>query len=641
MTALIGDGAWNPTRVSLFKEFFFSFLDSVTISSKERGQIKLGDNIYNSQKIFYNKVWECLENDIHDLKVGKARQLGLSSATRPLSTAWMGCFPGMQYAMVYDTDPHKEEARVEIESIIDSLPKKLKFPRIVRSNRSMIQLSNGSVMRLLSAGVRKTNSGGTLGRSSGINGLHCSEMCSWDNTQGVQALKASLAETYQDRLYIWESTARGFNQWYEMWEEAKADDLNQQTLFLGWFHKEAYMIPQGTRLFERYGTSPHTEDERKRIALVKKKYDWDITPEQLAWWRRKVDPTREREADEKEDGLITQDFPWDEDEMFQSTGSTFFNADKLTEASKQAANFKFKPYKFWPGATFIDCEIAPVKTYRETDVKIFEEAQPDSVYIVAGDPAYGYTDTNDRAACQVLKCYADKIEQVAEAASPNWHPEQFAYLMLTMVGYYGMEGQNEIQFVLEKQGGGEATLMAVKSARKLIENGYLKDRAREHGLQNLFTNFRNYIYKRADSMSEGNTLQYQTTVANKVPLMERFRDFVHNGTLLVRSYDTLAEMKSIAREGNVIKAEGSKKDDRAVSLALACRAWEDRVRPKMIIGRRTKDAWEAQKSLSPKARVDLFTEFQLSTIFDRKAAERRVNQHMVVNRMYRDGWRHR
>lgn len=1015
--SLIGDGAWGPQKVSIFKDFFYNFLDSVTISSKEKGKIKLGDHIYRSQKIVLDGIFTGLENDIHDNKIGKARQLGISSIIRPLKIAWLGAFSGMQGALVYDTDPHKDEARIEIENIINSLPKSAKFPKIKRANRSMIELANGSNMRLLSAGVRKTSSGGTLGRSSGINLVHGSEMClapespvilsdgriikikdivvgdwtlthagypgqvvnviarknekpmvrirpwmgepilctadhkivtqrgkveardlrltdklvmpvrritsekthdylpqtpprkqnggavsagsgakveftedfgfaigyylaegsityqgrgeeyktmpsgviftrhkdeksyadraigallafttgkrtvtnprgtqtaqehiygsclarwikgnfgadqdkfipddvfrwgvpfcrgliagllcgdgskqtnpkepnkvsltttrgsiatqsrdlvasigigwasircrpageyygrnckeswvvawggtpaislrslmglpnirpsndraqkyqislgtvyinikgieaaedcdvvyditvdhpnhtfrtpsmsvsncSWQNVEGVQALKASLAESYQERLYTWESTARGFNQWYEMVEEAKRDDLNQQFIFVGWWGKEDYAIPEGTRLFERYGTSELTADERKRIKLVKDKYGWEVTREQIAWWRRKVDPTREREADEKEDGLLTQDYPWDEDEMFQSTGSTFFNAEKLTEISKKASDFSFRPFKFWPGHTFLDCEIDKVKTYRETDVKIFEDPEPESIYVIAGDPAYGYDTTNDRASCQVLKCYADCVEQVAEACSPLWHPKQFAHLMLTLVGHYGLGGQNEIQFMLELQGGGEATLMEIQTVRKLVTNSYLSDKARESGLQNLFVNFRNYVQKSPNSMNDGNLYQWKTTVANKVPLLERLRDVTHDGTLLIRSYDTLGEMKSVAREGNVIKAEGSKKDDRVMSLALGVRAWEDRIRPKMIAGRRTRQAFQAAQTMSPKARHDLFTEFQLNSIIDRKTAERRMMEQMAARRQWREGWKSR
>lgn len=639
--SLMVEGAWNPEKVRVFKDFYFNMLDKVVIASKDNGLLNLGQNIFTSQKIFYNDLWDGLENDIHWFFCAKARQLGISSATRPLTLGWCGAFEGTQGALVYDTDPHKEEARMELEFIIDHFPKSVKFPRVVKSNRNMIQLSNGSNIRLLSAGVRKTSSGGTLGRSSGIGLLHASELCSFANPEGWQALLASLSEWNTNRLFICESTARGFNQWYEMWEEAKSDPINKKTTFIGWWAKETYSLPVGSRLYEHYASTPISNDEAKRIAQVKELYGWEITMSQLAWFRRKVDPGRTKEADEREDGLITQDFPWTEEEMFQSTGSTFFNAEKLTTFSKNASEYKFKPFKFWPGHTFLDSEIDKVKTYRETDVKIFEEPEPESVYVIAGDPAYGYNDTNDRASCQVLKCYADCAEQVAEASSPNWHPKQFAHLMLTMVGYYGMGGQNEIQFMLELQGGGEATLMEIQTVRKLVTNSYLSDKARESGIQNLFVNFRNYMQKNPTTMSDGHLIGWKTTVANKVPLMERLRDVVHDGTLLVRSYDTLAEMKSVAREGNVIKAEGSKKDDRVVSLALGVRAWEDRIRPKMMAGRRTKVAFDAAKSQSPVARRDLFTQFMVNSITDRKEAERRLQNAQMRKMQYRNSWRNR
>ncbi|KKL07408.1 hypothetical protein LCGC14_2586320, partial [marine sediment metagenome] len=468
------------------------FLDHVTINSKETGgNTQLAECLYESQKFFYEEIFSGLENDIHDFKIGKARQLGISVACRPLMLFWIGWHPGMQGAMVYDTGEHKDEARGEIEWVIDNLPKHIRFPKKISCNRNMLKLDNGSNIRFMSAGVKKSRAAGTLGRSSGINLVHASEMCSWENQEGISAFTNSLAENFPDRLYIWESTARGFNEWFNMWSEAQNDTTHQKAIFIGWGRKEIYSIPRDHRDFEKYGLDAPTETETKRIKTVKEKYGYDIAPEQLAWWRKKIDPSGMREDGEPEDSFKIEDFPWDEEEMFLATGSKFFDVEKLTENIRKAATTKYQSYRFWPGSDFLTCSIAKAQTWRDVNLKIWEDADPSSVYVIAADPAFGHDPNNDRSACQVLKCYADGIEQVAEFADATVTTDQFAWLILALAGRYSgcTEGwNNPVHMILEINGPGEAVWNAIKAVKAVVNDGYLKMQAKDMGLGNIFQN---------------------------------------------------------------------------------------------------------------------------------------------------------
>lgn len=303
-------GAWTPKKAAAFKRAYEQFLKNCTISSKDLGKIQLGDNIYTAQRIVLDAIWDGLGEDIHDFKVLKSRQLGISTITRTLIVFWAGMHPGFQSALVFDTDSNRQTARREIEELVRNLPKELKFPKIVRLNRDSLVLDNDSSIQFKSAGVRRGKGSGTLGRSLGLAGAWLSEICSYDNPEGLKSFRQALSEENPNRLYIYESTARGFNDWHDMWVEAKNDNLNQRTVFLGWWSKDTQRIGRDTAAFQRYGTEPANDQEKARIALVRDLYGFEVSQEQLAWYRRKVDPTSEREEGDEEDAELLQEQPW-------------------------------------------------------------------------------------------------------------------------------------------------------------------------------------------------------------------------------------------------------------------------------------------------------------------------------------------
>src|SRR5205814_426605 len=135
----------------------------------------------------------------------------------------------------------------------------------------------------MSAGTRKSKTSGTLGRSVGLALAHLSEVCSYDNDEGLVAFENSLSDINPDRLYIYESTARGFNTWHKMWERARKDPAHCTCLFLGWWSKPSQAIAQYEPDFELYGKAPPTDKELAKIKEVQEFYGHQITVEQLAW----------------------------------------------------------------------------------------------------------------------------------------------------------------------------------------------------------------------------------------------------------------------------------------------------------------------------------------------------------------------
>lgn len=640
-------GLWTPEKAAAVEGAFWEFLKHVRINSKEKGgDYSIIDGIYEAQKRHLRTVFGGLADDIHDFKILKSRQLGVTTITRALVIFWLGIHRGMQGAMVFDTTPHLEEARQEIRDMMRMLPESLKFPAIEDDNRYGMRLSNNSRLRFMSAGIRNSRSSGVLGRSSGINLVAASEMCSWENDEGVTSLKNSLSRDYPDRLYIWESTARGPNVWQDMWEEAKEDDLNQRTCFIGWWGKDNQRIRRGTPKWERYGLDAPNEREAKRISLVRDLYDFEVDQEQLAWYRELTDPNRQNDGNDPEDSYLLQDQPWTEDEAFQLTGSTFFDYAKLGEAMRRAASFKFQGFKFWPGSErpnvapgsgFLECEIMPARTWREVEIRIWEEPQSDAVYVVAADPAFGHSEDSCNSAVEVIRCYADCVEQVAEYTCPSVSTHQFAWVCASLVGYYGALPNSRVLYILELNGPGEAVWREYNSLKQLLTGGYLRARAREKGLADIFSNMRNYIYQRSDAMGPGHNYHWVASTQRKVAIMERLRDYVHSFMLLLRSRDLIEEMRSISRAGDQIGAERGHRDDRVIAMAMAVRAYEEKLRSGLVSGNRTREADIIARRKSPKDMMALYNRNMFDQFFRAKQLARAQREAELA----KAAWRYR
>jgi len=630
---------WSADKAKAYKDVFLEFLGHCVIPSKERGMMRLGGSLYPAQERGLDAIFDGLQRGIHDFKWGKGRQQGISTICRPFTTMWMAMHEGSRGSFVLDSAPNMAIARTEIESILANLPAKLKFPAF-KSNRYGGKFSNGSTVSFLQAGVKETASSGGLGRSQGINVSHCSEMCMWVSQEGVTSFRKSLAQTWENRLFIWESTGRNVGSvWWQMWQRAKANNLEEATIFTGWYLITPHRIARGTPQFERYGTPPPTKDEQRRIDEVAERYGWEITQEQLAWYRKETNPRGfgdadvDEEYDLGEDDFGSREDPWTEEEMFSTDGSNFFASEKLTELGRTTASDAFKPWKFYTGASFLDMSILPANSRRETQLSVWEEPKLDGVYIVSADPAFGANEHNDRSAIEVMRCYADKLEQVAEFASTGVQPHQFAWVLASIMGWY-----KNTRMILEINGPGSAVWREFTTLKTLVNNGYLKKDADDLGLRNFFVNTKSYLYSRPDAVVPGQgSVHWKTSGANKVFMMERLRDFVTNGGLILRSREAIEEMRAVTREGDSIKAEGNDHDDRVMALAMSLICWEQHERKPMISAGRTREFEIAKGRLSMQDQFTLLTKHQMGSFFKGKQ-QARIAQ---ITAAHRQAWRGR
>lgn len=616
---------WSrETRVATEKAFY-AFLNNAFVFSKDRGRVCVGHELYRAQRKAITTIFDALEQDIHHVFILKSRQLGISTIIRLLTTFLIGLNPGLKGAIVFDEDKNKIQARNELEAVISELPAKLKFPLIKANNRHSLILNNKAEVIFLSAGVTKKKSGGGLGRSMGLSFVHASELCSWVDPDGVEALKNSLSEENPNRLYIWESTARGFNLWYDMWLEAKNDPLHCKTLFLGWFDKDSQRIDQADRDFPTYGAHPPDEKEAKKIALVKELYGVEITREQLAWLRRKYDPTARLEGDKKSqadaDGGRVQEQPSTEMEAFQTSGTIFFSAEKLTDQSNKWVQKPIRSYAFLAGEEFNNMRVVPAENSSSLELKVWEEPQFDAHYAIGVDPAFGENPANDRSSIQVFRCYADGLDQVAEYAFAMINTRQLAWVVAALCGWYGGHPRNEVRYLLELNGPGTAVWNELRSLKQQIEMGY-PPLAVEEGLKNVFRNVQAFIRMKEDSLGPSTNWHIKTSQQSKVSDLETLRDFTSNGQIHIRSRALVDEMATITREESKLGAPAGKKDDRVLAAAFATRCWVHKIRPRLVQQRLTRDAVRAKSELTITNQVFLFNQNTLDGYFKEKQMAR-------------------
>jgi hypothetical protein len=631
---------WSRAKREIFEESFYQFLNSCRVNTKNYGMISLGSQLYYGQKRVITRTLDALENDVHDIYVLKSRQLGISTISRAFSTFWLGMHRGLSGALVFDSTENRNLAKDELVMMIKDLPTRLKFPAVKTANRDGLMLVNDSKILFKSAGVKKTKTSGTLGRSAGLSFSHGSEICSWENDEGLVSYKRSLSDINPDRLYIWESTARGFNSWHTMWTDARADVDHNECVFIGWWARDDQRIEQGTRDWELYGKQPPTEEESFKIAEVKRLYDFEVSQGQLAWYRRLVDPSardddNDTDAGFQASGLQKQEDPWTEDEAFQQTGSTFFAGQSLKDQTEKFVQRKFTPYMFLGGSEFSDMKVYKAETTRNIELKVWEPPVPEAVYIVSIDPAFGENELNDRSSLQVLRCYADGVDQAAEYAYTMISTKHFAHVAAGIMAWYGNEPLSEVFYILEINGPGGAVLQELKSLKFQIENGYAP--MEEQGLRNIFRNVKQYMYARPDSLSGGaSAWHWKTSPNNKEAIMEELRGFVSNGQFRIRSHDLIEEMKSVTRDGSSIAAEGSQKDDRVVAAAMGTHYWDSKIRRNLIVQKRTRAAEIAKKQQSIIDTTSLFNQNMMAAFMGQKQ-QTRVQAHRLA---MKNAWRY-
>ena len=541
---------------------FIAFLKQLKVQSKDYGLVPF--RLLGSQRYLLDEICKGLEDGITVFYILKNRQAGISTFLLALDLFWAFEHKGLLGVFITHEEGSRDDFRSAIEVFFAETPKTHKV-NYVRHNRNLLILKNASKFRYLIAGTSSGRKGG-LGRSGSANFVHATEVAFYGNDDDLAEFRSQTSSLYPHRLQIYESTANGFNHYEEAWDLAKRDPT-KAAIFIGWWRDERNAFPLDHPFFTKYMpdgvASSLTPLERKCVREVREVYGFEISLQQIAWYRWHLES--EKIGDQS---LMDQEYPWTDADAFQATGSQFFTAEALTNCIRDAKKHPFQTYRYKLTHKWEETKLQQTRDPR-SPLRVWEEASRFGYYVLGDDPAYGSSDEADRSVLSVWRCYADCMVQVAEFCSAEPSTYQNAWVLAHLAGYYGMTW---LQPVLEITGPGQAVFGELQKVQKLTAE--MRPQDDEYGIRNILGNMRHFFYRRMDSPGGGSLVyQWKTTHELKARMMNQMKDGIELGRMVPRSIPLIEEMRRIVNDGGSIGGEGRAKDDRVMAAAMAYQGW--------------------------------------------------------------------
>jgi hypothetical protein len=570
----------KATKVAPFPiKKFKKYVSYIKIQSRDYGRVRL--HFLGSQTYILDEICKGLDEGITTFVILKGRQQGATTLFLVIDFFYALEYPGLLGTFILHEEKALAKWRSQIEVQIASMPayikvkgKKLKFrPKAEPHNRNILMLNNGSSFSYLIGGVHE-NKGGGLGRSQATNYVHGTEVAFYVNEEDLKAFKSSISSIYEHRLQIWESTANGFNHFYDQCQSAKTSKT-VRFIFSGWWRDERNQFHVDDARFKIFAPNNRlTPLERERVRAVRQQYGFEISLQQLAWYRWKLE-----DEFANDQTTMDQEFPFTEEDAFQSTGSKYFTAPVLTQITRDAHKHPFQTYKYKFTRRWEDIDVYSVADLR-AELRVWEHSSKFGYYIVSCDPAYGSSDQADNNCIQVWRAFAECIVQVAEYCTNEFSTYQTAWVIAHLAGFYG---QKESRVILELNGPGKAVFSELQRVRDQLNE--MSPTSDSFELRNCLRNMRDFYYQRIDTFGGDLAYHIVTTEDIKRMLMARFKDAIELGRMQPRSLPLIEEMRRLVNNEGSISADGGGNDDRAVTAALAHECWRKWLQP-MLIGMR-------------------------------------------------------
>lgn len=447
------------------------------------------------------------------------------------------------------------------------------------------------------------------------------EVQRYGKEEGLESFRHAMAPDNPRSLYIYEGTAAGDNHWKDMVETAQADEFSSRFLFVGWWSHDRQKIRMSDPKWKAFGVQPPSPEENDLIAEVRQEYNYEISMEQLAWYR-----WQQTIPGSSEDSLA-QNQPWTARMAFVQSGTSFFQNrlilkrkeeiheanDKTEGGGIEDGGFGFKVYQFYLADEYHLSKVEPITTAipkEQIQLRVWELPNPEGIYVIGVDPAGGRSEENNSHCCSVWRCFADKMVQVAEWADSLPETRHCAWVTAYLAGQYqncrinidltGGIGsaimqafddlrarmrsdlyQEEVRKYAEKQ-------MAENALRREAETGERPTLGHNGGPKWEFDDFLPaaswYLYRRIDSPGPGFMFNTKLGTDLKFRMMNILRDSWVTNLLEIRSIPLLDEMEDVVQTRGDIgaSAPGRKRDDRTFAMALANQTWIENLRGGLI-----------------------------------------------------------
>ena len=151
---------------------------------------------------------------------------------------------------------------------------------------------------------------------------------------------------------------------------------------------------------------------------------------------------------------------------------------------------------------------------------------------------------------------------------------------LHLAGAYGASHKS---FILEIAGLGQGVLSEI---RRLVSTGWGTSQRPQFG--NFLGSIRHYIWRRPDSILTMGALQWKSHSENQGAVLQRLRDQIIRGVVLIRSPELAEELSRLEAEGDTYAPTGEiPRGHRAMAAALAVESWVAQLYPMLRKYRRS------------------------------------------------------
>lgn len=439
----------------------------------------------------------------------KARQQGLSTVISAFLYWWLSQHKAQKGIVI----AHKADSARSLfdmyRRMYQNTPAFIK-PRTAYSSRKELHFDE------LDTGLLVATAGGEgVSRGETLSHEHLSEIAFWppiSAQENLNALLQSIPNKPGTACFI-ESTANGYNLFYEMWQGAVSGKNGFVPFFSAWFETKEYRepAPEG---FER------TYEE---IELCERFKRFNIDNDQLYWRRLKI---AQNGAD-----LFRQEYPATPDEAFLASGRPVFDPAIITPLLQNAPSPLLR----------MAVEEGVLREHSRGELLVYREREDGQVYTIGADVAIGVRN-GDYSVAQVLD--GDK-RQVAVWRG-HIQPDAFAKV-LAALGYYYHTA------LVAPERNSHGLLTCVELFKHLqypnvfldVTEGQIADR---------------------DTLNIG----FLTNVKTKPLIIDRLRACIRDGELTISDQTTLREMQTyIVTETGSMEAEEGCNDDCIMALAIA------------------------------------------------------------------------
>ena len=401
----------------------------LTIKTKSQGMKKLYPNVI--QKKFIDTIEKLFFSckPVRTL-ILKSRQMGISTVVEAIIYAFTSRMKGVNSFVIAD-DLEGANYIFEMQKLFQEYLDKHLKPRPKHSNEKKLAFKGLNSQILID-----TADNPNIGRKYTIQFAHLSEAARF--TKPLEDIMSGLGHAVPNTLgtmIFMESTANGYNEFYDLWTSAVNGKSDWLPLFYAWHEFPEYSLPlENGKLYPIDNVKFASPLEKQNFLLDEKmiKQKYGLTDEQLNW--RRWDLVNNCSGDINK---FNEDNPSCPQDAFVATGNLYFNREALKRQDIK------KPLAI---GNIVREEGRYI--FRQDVVglfKIYEHPKKNEQYVVAGDPAEGLEHGNKSTGVTLNK----RTNKTACIYNHNTSPDRLEEDLRKMGHYY-----NEAIIACENKGYG-------------------------------------------------------------------------------------------------------------------------------------------------------------------------------------------